>query len=117
MKLNIAPIALLVLMAIVSSGCPSKELTVTISSVGADSAGLLAVNPNSTVVLIADAYGGTTPYSIQWYKNGIKIPGATGTQFFIFNVAASNAGNYYCVVTDSDNGQAKSDSITTEANR
>lgn len=44
--------------------------------------------------------GGTTPYSYQWYKNGVAL--TAGTYYFYADTAAGfmDAGSYYVVVTD-----------------
>lgn len=53
---------------------------------------------------------GTPPFTYQWQKNGVPIPGATGATHVIAAIAASDAGTYTVVVTNkagpatSDNG-------------
>lgn len=60
----------------------------------------------STVVFSVDATNAT---SFQWKLNGISLPGKTNAVLVIPNLAATNAGNYTCVVF---NG---STSVTTTA--
>ncbi|ASZ12668.1 carbohydrate-binding protein [Chitinophaga pendula] len=43
---------------------------------------------------------GATPLSYQWQRNGVNIAGATGTSYTINAVAAADAANYRCVVTN-----------------
>ena|GEM_PF-1166565 len=44
---------------------------------------------------------GTAPLTYKWYKNSSEIAGATNNTYTISSVATSNAGNYYCIVTNS----------------
>jgi len=63
-----------------------------------------------TVTFSAAASGTPTP-TYQWQKNSVNIPGATGTTYSISNVAASDAGDYRCVATNSA-GSATSNAAT-----
>ncbi|MFI5356031.1 MAG: immunoglobulin domain-containing protein [Opitutales bacterium] len=45
--------------------------------------------------------GGTAPYTYQWRHNGTNIPGATYSVLNLANLAATDAGNYDVVVTNS----------------
>ena len=56
-------------------------------------------------VLIADARAGTAPYAYQWYKDDkqvVNIPATEG------KLVASEAGKYWCVVTDGAGASAVS---------
>lgn len=44
---------------------------------------------------------GSGPLAYQWYFNSNGIPGATATNYFIATVDATNAGNYFVVVSNS----------------
>lgn len=59
-------------------------------------------NASFTVVAVGDA-----PLSYQWQKNGINLPGQTGTGLTINNVTAADAGNY-TVVVENPGGAATS---------
>ena len=48
---------------------------------------------NSTVTLSA-AFGGTTPISLKWSKDGMEIGGATNGSLVLANVPLTAAGNY-----------------------
>ncbi|MEJ0089362.1 MAG: immunoglobulin domain-containing protein [Limisphaerales bacterium] len=43
---------------------------------------------------------GASPLSYQWFFADTNIPGATGNVFTINNVQATNAGNYFVIVTN-----------------
>ena len=53
------------------------------------------VGTNVTFTVVASGSGLT----YQWRKNGVNIPGATGTSFTITGVAVADAGNYDVIVT------------------
>jgi hypothetical protein len=70
----------------------------------------------STVVFHANASGSPTP-SYQWYYNGSilangnGVSGATGATLVINGATSANAGNYYCVVSNSS-GQIQSNTAS-----
>lgn len=43
---------------------------------------------------------GTAPLGYQWYFNSNTISGATATNYFIASAAATNAGNYFVVISN-----------------
>lgn len=43
---------------------------------------------------------GTAPFSYQWRKDGVNIPGATASTFSFNSVVGTNAGNYSVVVSN-----------------
>ncbi|MFC2111163.1 immunoglobulin domain-containing protein [Bacteroidota bacterium] len=49
--------------------------------------------------------GGTAPLTYQWYDINSPISGETGSSFLISPVTSSDAGNYYCKVTNSCGNQ------------
>ena len=57
---------------------------------------VIAGNPASFEVVAT----GTEPVAYQWFKNGVAIPGAIGSQLFLSGVGPAQAGNYTVVVTD-----------------
>jgi uncharacterized delta-60 repeat protein len=56
-------------------------------------------NVGASVTFSADVRN-PTPVNFQWSKDGIDIPGATGSSYSIFNVQFPDAGNYSVFVTD-----------------
>jgi|SRR5664279_106437 len=90
-----------------ASGCASTANTV--------------VGPSVTMVIVS--CDGTQPFSFQWNKNGVPIPGAIGTAipagstaipgsaYVIAKVTASDAGVYTCTVSNGA-GSTLSDTAT-----
>ncbi|MFC2114566.1 immunoglobulin domain-containing protein, partial [Bacteroidota bacterium] len=58
---------------------------------------------------------GTTPLSYQWYDGSGTISGATGSTYTINSVSTSDAGSYYCKVTNAC-GNDQSNTITLTVN-
>lgn len=58
------------------------------------------VAAGTNVTFSANSASLPTP-TYQWQKNGINIPGATGSAYTIFSVSTSDAGNYTVVATNS----------------
>ena len=52
-------------------------------------------------VTYAVTVSGTTPLFYQWWFNGQSLSGATNSSFSIASLAASNAGAYYCAISNS----------------
>lgn len=50
---------------------------------------------------------GTRP-EVQWYKDGVLIPGATALTLTLTNLVETNSGRYYCVVTNLAPSQVQS---------
>lgn len=44
---------------------------------------------------------GTTPFTYQWAKNGVDIPGATSADLVLPNVQKATEGTYTCTVKNS----------------
>jgi hypothetical protein len=66
---------------------------------------------NGGAVTFSVSVIGEAPLGYQWRFNESDIPGATGTNYTIAHVQATNAGNYQVVVTNRF-GQALSDVVT-----
>ncbi|MCX6954766.1 MAG: immunoglobulin domain-containing protein [Verrucomicrobia bacterium] len=43
---------------------------------------------------------GSPPFTFQWVKNGVVIPGATGGLLQLVNLTSADAGKYSCIVTN-----------------
>jgi sugar lactone lactonase YvrE len=72
------------------------------------------VNTGSSVSFSVSA-SGTAPLSYQWQKGGASISGATSATYSIASAAASDAGTYTVVVTNSA-GNATSNGATLTVN-
>jgi hypothetical protein len=62
-------------------------------------------------VTLTVAVDGTPPTLIQWYKNGVVIPGERSTSYLISAFSVSDAGDYVCAATNSV-GQTLSNTAT-----
>ena len=68
----------------------------------------VAVGQPVTFSVAAD---GTTPFTYQWYKNGVSLPAATEVVYSISSAQATDAGTYSAVVSNSA-GSATSNGAT-----
>ena len=59
----------------------------------------VAVSAGSYVSLGVNATG-TMPLAYQWQKDGVAIPGANGSSYYLYAASASNAGSYTVVVSN-----------------
>ena len=57
---------------------------------------------------------GVAPFSYQWRKDGVDIPGATGETFSLVSVAAADAGTYCVVVSGGCDSVTNCASLTVE---
>jgi hypothetical protein len=57
-------------------------------------------NLGGTTAAFSVTAAGTVPLSYQWRKNGLNLPGATGTGLSLPNVQLSDAGDYTVVITN-----------------
>lgn len=71
-------------------------------------------NEGESVTFFVTATGNPTP-TYQWRKDGVNISGATSSTYEIASVSGSDAGDYDCVVTNSE-GSATSDAATLTVN-
>ena len=65
-----------------------------------------------TLRLSITPQGGVLPYSYQWFKAGMVIPGAESTTLEISNVTTENSGSYSVKVTDAKNASITSSECT-----
>lgn len=65
---------------------------------------------------MVSATGGTPPYSYQWAKNDLVIPGATNSQMVLANLEFTNAGIYKVVVSDASTNMLTSQPATLTVN-
>jgi len=57
------------------------------------------VAQDASTVLTVSATG-LPPPNYQWFKDGVAVSGATGPALALFNMTESQAGNYYCQVSN-----------------
>ena len=56
-------------------------------------------------------FRGNPPLSVQWYRNGEPIQGATGTNYTIASATVAQVGRYHAVVSDRDDFQATTEAV------
>ena len=71
------------------------------------------VKENTNNVVFFVTTGGSTPQTFQWFKNGVAIPGATGTNHVIGTVFEADAGNYSVTVNNSFGSATSSNAVLT----
>jgi hypothetical protein len=76
---------------------------------------IITLNPQSQTVTVGTvvsftvaAANGTLPYTYQWVKDGVAIPGATSSTYTINPTVSGSAGAYDCIVTDNTGVQLTS---------
>lgn len=75
-----------------------------------------AVNAGVDVTLTVAATG-TGPLSYQWYRNGSTVSGGNAAQLLLSDITTAQAGNYYCVVSNSSSTATSSTaSLSVAAN-
>ena len=81
----------------------------------AGSAPVILQNPENQEVCINESVtfsvsaSGSPPLSFQWLKNGVAIPGATGSTFTISSATLSDVASYACAVFNSTGMSATSE--------
>lgn len=64
-----------------------------------------AAGPNTALVgqsvKLSATADGTTPFSYQWQKDGVAIPGATSVDFVKDNLQVADSGTYSVVIKNS----------------
>jgi PKD repeat protein len=97
-----------------SAQSTSMSLTVNTSpTVASQSASVTKCNGENLNLSITAA--GTSPYSYQWYDGTGAISGAISNIYSMFNLASSNAGTYYCKISNSC-GNVNSSNIVVSIN-
>jgi len=71
-------------------------------SIGSQPQGLTANLGNSAYFTVG--VNGTGPFSYFWYKDGVQIVGASSPTYERLNLVNTDAGYYYCIVTNCNNG-------------
>jgi fructan beta-fructosidase len=78
----------------------SSAVTLTVQPIGISiPVQTLTLETGSNLVLAASV-GGSQPVSLQWFKDGIALAGATNATFAISNTTGLDAGQYILVATN-----------------
>lgn len=78
---------------------PASAVRTAIAPVFVSGTGSVGVNVGDAVSLNAK-YGGTTPISYKWYRDGVEVPGATDAVLNISPATTNNAGAYTVVAAN-----------------
>ncbi|NBV33852.1 MAG: hypothetical protein EBR81_08740, partial [Proteobacteria bacterium] len=85
---------------------PNGRLTSTLAKVTVNKPVLITKQPTGQSLSPGNAVEfrvevtGTGPFSYQWYRDGVAVPGGTGAALRLSSVAASDAGSYYVRVSN-----------------
>ncbi|HVU32860.1 MAG TPA: immunoglobulin domain-containing protein [Opitutaceae bacterium] len=101
-----------------SSGTVTSEgATISVLASGVPQ---ITSHPASASLLPGDYFSGIyvgyrsdTSSTVQWYKDGLPIAGATGTSYSISNAQPSAAGSYHAIVTNAAGSVTSNDAIIT----
>ena len=63
--------------------------------------------------LLSVSATGTAPLTYQWYKASSTITGATSSSYLLGTTSSTDAGSYYCVVTNSCGSQTSNSATLT----
>lgn len=90
---------------------PFATSTATISITNPNS---VSINVGQTANFSVSVFvSNATPYTIQWYRNSVAIPGATSLNYSLPNAQLSDSGStFYAVATAPGVGQAVSTTVT-----
>lgn len=81
-------------------------------SFSTDLAATKSVATGAALTLTVAAKDGFGGYTYQWYKDGAPLSGRTSASFSKSAAEASDAGVYYCEVTDKNGDKAQSKQCT-----
>lgn len=70
-------------------------------------------NPVGSNVTLEVAASGTLPLTYQWYKDKLPLAGKTNSQLALIGLAASNAGNYYVLITNRAGRAVSQEAVVT----
>jgi PKD repeat protein len=59
-----------------------------------------SVSCSGSSTMLSVTASGTAPVSFQWYKGTSAVPGATSSNYLISSTTVSDAGSYYCTVSN-----------------
>lgn len=83
------------------NNCPATSNSATVSVLPA---------PDISIIVVGDSFNVFQGTVVQWYRNGIAIPGATGQMYI-----ATEPGDYTVAVVDTDGCHATSSAIEVTA--
>ncbi len=92
----------------------AATLTVQTISLAVSGPSSIAIGPGSNIVLNATV-GGAAPLTLQWYKNGAEISGATGASLTLGSNGFFDTGQYVLVASNSF-GSVTSSTVTVFPN-
>ena len=65
-------------------------------------------NVGDSVEFVVNFTGGTGPWTVTWYKDGVDLSAPNSTTLVLTNVQLTDAGSYNAIVTDSASNMAES---------
>ena len=89
-------------------------LTLLVSSVFAQGADVSADAKLGTAITFSlESVTGTGPFTYQWHKNNVYIPGATQATYTIPSADASSAGAYFVQVSNAQGRTISNNAVVT----
>jgi hypothetical protein len=70
-------------------------------------------NPVGSSVTLEAVASGTLPLTYQWYKDKLPLAGKTSSQLPLSGLTASNAGNYYVLITNRAGRAVSQEAVVT----
>ena len=70
-------------------------------------------NPVGSSVTLEASASGTLPLTYQWYKDKLPLAGKTSSQLPLSGLTASNAGNYYVLITNRAGRAVSQEAVVT----
>lgn len=105
---------------VVSNSAGSVTSSAAEVTVSAGAAPVITSHPASASLLPGDSFSGLwvgvendQGVSVQWFRDGVEIPGATGTSYYISNAQPAQAGTYHAVVTNTAGSVTSLDGVIT----